>query len=72
MVDTQSATAEIRRGKRKKERTTIWANAQRDGHPAEYRWRLLFSCEDIARQSCMHLLHTVVIKMSLRWYNISM
>jgi len=21
----------------------MWANAQRDGHPAEYRWRLLFN-----------------------------
>ena len=21
----------------------MWANAQRDGHPAEYRWRPLFS-----------------------------
>jgi len=23
--------------------TKMWANAQRDGHPAEYRWRLLFN-----------------------------
>ena len=23
--------------------TIIWANAQRDGHPAKYRWRLLFN-----------------------------
>ena len=23
--------------------TTMWANAQRDGRPAEYRWRLLFN-----------------------------
>jgi len=21
----------------------MWANAQRDGHPAEYRWRPLFN-----------------------------
>jgi len=39
MVDIQSATAEIRRGeKRKKERTRMWANAQRDGRSAEHRW----------------------------------
>jgi len=45
MADMQSATAEIRRGKKKKkeERTNMWANAQRDGRPAEYRWRPLFN-----------------------------
>jgi len=41
MVDIQSATAEIRRGKKEEEeRTRMWAGAQRDGRPAEYRWRL--------------------------------
>ena len=39
MVDIQSATAKIRRGK--KEETRMWADAQRDGRPAEYRWRRL-------------------------------
>jgi len=34
-----SATAKIRRGK--KEETRMWADAQRDGRPAEYRWRRL-------------------------------
>jgi len=24
-------------------RTRMWANAQRDGHPAEYRWHPLFN-----------------------------
>jgi len=28
---------------RKKEETRMWANAQRDGRPAEYRWRPLFN-----------------------------
>ena len=40
MVDIQSATAEIRR--RKKKELEMWANAQRDGRPAEYKWRPLF------------------------------
>ena len=44
MVDIQSATAEIRRGK-KKERE-MWANAQSDGRPAEHMWRPLF---DVAK-----------------------
>ena len=24
----------------------MWANAQRDGHPAEYRWHPLFNADD--------------------------
>jgi len=40
MADIQSATAEIRRGKKE---TRMWANAQRNGRPAEYRWRPLFN-----------------------------
>ena len=46
MVDIQSAAAEIRRGKkerRKKKELEMWANAQTDGRPAEYRWRPLFN-----------------------------
>jgi len=43
MVDIQSTAAEIRRGENKEERTRMWANAQRDGRPAEYRWRPLFN-----------------------------
>jgi len=39
-VDIQSATAEIRRGK--KIELEMWANAQRDGRPAKYMWRPLF------------------------------
>jgi len=40
MVDIQTPTAEIRRGKKEPE---MWANAQRDGRPAEYRWYPLFN-----------------------------
>ena len=36
VVDIQSAATEIRRGIK----TRIWADAQRDGPPAEYRWPL--------------------------------
>jgi len=46
MADIQSATAEIRRGMKKEEirnKLEMWANAQRDGRPAEYRWRPLFN-----------------------------
>ena len=49
MVDIQSVTPEIRRGikSKKEERNStkleMWANAQRDGRPAEYMWRPLFN-----------------------------
>jgi len=44
MVDIQSAAAEIKRGKKKKkEELEMWSNAQRDGRPAEHRWRPLFN-----------------------------
>jgi len=45
MVDIRSPSAEIRRGKKKerKKKLEMWANAQRDGRPAEYRGRRLFN-----------------------------
>jgi len=44
VVDIQYAAAEIRREKKKKKNIEreMWASAQRDGCPAEYRWRPLF------------------------------
>jgi len=41
MVDVQSAMAMIRQGK--KEQTRMWADVERDGRPAEYRWCPLFN-----------------------------
>ena len=47
MVDIQYATSEIRPGKKERQKkqdtTRIWANAQHDGRPAQYRWRPLFN-----------------------------
>jgi len=34
---------EKRKSKKKSKRLEMWANAQRDGHPAEHRWRPLFN-----------------------------
>jgi len=34
MVDIQSPTVENRQGKKEKDRTRMWANAQRDSRPA--------------------------------------
>jgi len=48
MVDVQSPTAEIKRGKKKKkeeekQKLEMLANAQRDARRAECRWRPLFN-----------------------------
>jgi len=44
LVDIQSATTEkTRKIKKIEDRTKMWANAQRDGRTAEYRWPLLFN-----------------------------
>ena len=48
MADVQSQTAEKRRGnkkisEKKQDETRMWANAQRDGRPAEHSWRPLFN-----------------------------
>jgi len=32
------------------EKLEMWANAQRDGHPAEYRWRPLFNAAKFGRR----------------------
>jgi len=47
-VDIQCAAAEIRRGKKEDRNHSMkipemWANAQRDGRPAEHLWRPLFN-----------------------------
>jgi len=51
MVDIHSAAAEIRRGKKKE--TGMWANAQRDGRPAEYKWSPLFNAAKFGGRSLL-------------------
>jgi len=48
MVATVNATKytaenDLTKKEKEKKKTRMWANAQRDGRPAEYRWRLLFN-----------------------------
>jgi len=50
MVDIQSATAENRQGKKRKNR--MWADAQRDGRPAEYSWKPVLDAANLARAHC--------------------
>jgi len=46
MVDIQSLTSEIRRGK--KDRTRMWANAQRDARPADIGGALCSTLQTLA------------------------
>jgi len=49
MVDIQSPTAEIRRGKQE---TRMWVIAQRDGRRAVYSWRPLFNPQSLDGAHC--------------------
>ena len=56
MVNIQSPTAEIRRGKKKKKKqdeTRMWANARPNGRPAEHRWRPLFNAAKFGPRSLL-------------------
>jgi len=71
MVDIQSPTAEIRRGKKKKERNMIklemWANAQRDGRPAKYRWRPLFNAAKFGWRPILECRAVTLPRRETRW-----
>jgi len=42
-LSTEETKANTAKAKQYQNKTRMWANAQRDGHPAEYRWRPLFN-----------------------------
>jgi len=63
--DIQSAAAEIRRGKKKK--TRMWANAQRDGRPAKYRWRPLFNAAEFGWRPLLECRAVTLPRRESRW-----
>jgi len=63
MVDIQCATAEIRRGK--KEETRMWANAQNDDRPAEYRWRPVLNAAEFGSRPLLDC-RTVTLRIGER------
>jgi len=90
MVDIQSLTAEIRRGKKDRNhrakiywsallhRVTItnsmkntqlemWANAQHDGRPTEYRWRPLFNTAKFGWHSLLEYRAVTLPRRDTRW-----
>jgi len=62
MVDTKSASLrplrlgeeEKKERKKKQDKTRMWANAKRDGRPAEYRWRPLFIAAKFGWRPVLH------------------
>jgi len=65
MVDIQSATNEIRQGK--KDRTRMWANGQRDGRPAKYRWRPLFNAAKFGWRLILECCAVMLPSRETRW-----
>jgi len=68
MVDIQSVAAASRRGKKRKtDRTRMWANAQRDGRPAEYRWRPLFNAAKFGWRPLLECRAVTLPRRQTRW-----
>jgi len=65
MTDIQYATAENRRGKKKK--LEMWANAQCDGRPAEHRWRPLFNAAKFGWRSLLDCRAVTLSRRGSRW-----
>jgi len=65
MVDIQFPTAENRRWK--KERTRMWANAQRDGGPAKYRWCPLFNATMFGWRPLLECRSVTLPRRETRW-----
>jgi len=47
--------------------TRMWANAQRDGRPAEYRWRLLFNATKFGRRTLLECRAITLPRCETRW-----
>ena len=45
----------------------MWANAQRDGRPAEHRWRLLFNAAKFGWRSLLHCCAVTLSRREDRW-----
>ena len=47
--------------------TKMWANAQRDGHPAEYRWRPLFNAAKFGWRPVLECRAVTLPRRETRW-----
>jgi len=52
---------------RKKRRTRMWANAQRHGRPAEYRWRPLFNAAKFGWRPLLECRAVTLPRCETRW-----
>jgi len=48
-------------------RLEMWANAQRDGHPAQYRWRLLFNAAKFGWRPILECRAVTLPRCETRW-----
>jgi len=48
-------------------KTRMWANAQRDGHPAEYRWRPLFNAAKFGWRPLLECRAVTLPRREIRW-----
>jgi len=51
----------------KKKQTRMWANAQRDGRPAEYRWRPLFNAAKFGSRPLLECCAVTLPRRETRW-----
>ena len=71
-ADSQPALSLLHRTKhskkiRKRETTRMWANAQRDGRPAEYRWRPLFNASKFGWRPLLECRAVTLPRRETRW-----
>ena len=52
---------------RKKTRNVVWANAQRDGRPVEYRWRSLFNAAKFGWRPLLECRAVTLPRRETRW-----
>jgi len=62
-----AVVVEIQRHERKYKNISIWANAQRDGRPAEYRWRPLFNAAKFGWRPLIECRAVTLPRRKTRW-----
>jgi len=67
LAQIHSAVPEIFDSQTKKNKLEMWANAQSDGRPAEYRWRPLFNAAKFGRRPLLECRAVTLPTRETRW-----
>ena len=62
-----TSTSSVDVGRKKQEQLEMWANAQRDGRPAEYRWRPLFNAAKFGWRPLLECRAVTLPRRETRW-----